>query len=140
MAEGGIDQDQLDRLFTSALEAGIARIEKDGHFFPLVFELRANGIIHNVAVLDLAPINSSEGVLDRLADLLRPRAEQGKIKAAAIVQHSTQEHRFLVQLRAPNYSHDIAVPFDVAHEGLIKRRRRVSLGEFVAEPAENAIF
>ena len=140
MAEGGIDQDQLDRLFTAALEAGIARIEKDGHFFPLVFELRANGIIHNVAVLDLAPINSSEGVLDRLADLLRPRAEEGKIKAAAIVQHCAQEHRFLVQLRAPNYSNNIDVPFDVAQEGLIKRRRRVSLGEFASVPAENAIF
>ena len=51
MAEG-IDQARLDALFTAALEAAIARIEKDGTFFPLVFELRANGAIQNVAVLE----------------------------------------------------------------------------------------
>ena len=44
---GGIDQTRLDALFTAALEAAIARIEKDGTFFPLVFELRANGVIQN---------------------------------------------------------------------------------------------
>ncbi|MXO96491.1 hypothetical protein GRI34_08705 [Erythrobacter aquimaris] len=140
MGDGGIDQGQLDRLFTSALEAAVARIEKDGHFFPLVFELRANGIIHNLAVLDLAPINGSEGVRERLAELLRPRAESGKIHAVAIVLHRPSEKAFCVQMRASNYSRDIEVPFSIGVEGLIRRRRRVTLGDFTAEQATNAIF
>ena len=76
MAEG-IDQARLDALFTAALEAAIARIEKDGTFFPLVFELRANGAIQNVAVLEIGAIEGAQGVLDRLADVIRPRAADG---------------------------------------------------------------
>ena len=137
---GGIDQGQLDQLFTAALEAGIARIEKDGHFFPLVFELRSNGVIHNVAVLDAAPISGSEGGLGRLSDLLRSRAQDGLIRAAAIVRHCTETARLFVQLRAPNYSQDVEVPFALSSEGLIRRRRRLSLGECTSSPAENTIF
>ena len=140
MGDGGIDQGQLDRLFTSALEAAVARIEKDGHFFPLIFELRASGIIHNLAVLDLAPIDGKEGVQDRLAALLRPRAESGLIHAAAIITHRASDKSFCVQMRASNYSQDIEVPFSVGVEGLIKRRRRVTLGDFSAKEAANAIF
>ena len=47
-----ISQDQLGRFFTAALEAAIGRIEKDGHFHPLVFELRANGSLQAAAVLE----------------------------------------------------------------------------------------
>lgn len=140
MAGRDIHQGQLDRLFTAALEAGIARIEKDGHFYPLVFELRANGVIQNVAVLDLASVNGAESVMDRLAELLRPRAEEGTILAAAIIQHRAAENSFQLQLRAPNYSQDVTIPFEIAREGVIRRRRRVSLGEFAAVPADNAIF
>jgi hypothetical protein len=140
LGEGGIDQGQLDRLFTSALEAAVARIEKDGHFFPLIFELRASGVIHNLAVLDLAPINGKEEVQDRLATLLRPRAESGKIHAAAIITHRPDEKTFCVQMRASNYSQNIEVPFKIGIEGLIKRRRRVTLGDFSASEAANAIF
>ena len=60
---GGIDQTRLDALFTAALEAAIARIEKDGTFFPLVFELRANGVIQNVAVLDTGATEGARGEL-----------------------------------------------------------------------------
>ena len=79
----GIDQAQLDALFTAALEAGIARIEKDGTFFPLLFELRANGAIQNVAVLETGAIDGAQTVLDRFAELLKPRAREGTIQAAA---------------------------------------------------------
>ena len=140
MDRGAIDQGQLDQLFTASLEAAMARIEKDGHFFPLVFELRANGVIHNLAVLELAPINTNAGVLDRLAELLKSRADVGKIKAAAIVINRAEDQSFMVHVRAPNYSKDVAIPFEITYKGMIRRRRRVSLGEFAASEAPNAIF
>ena len=71
---GGITQDALDRLFTAALEAAVARMEKDGHFFPLVFEMRANGMIHNMAMLETAPVDGSADVLERRAAGLHARA------------------------------------------------------------------
>ena len=80
----GIDQTRLDALFTAALEAAIARIEKDGTFFPLVFELRANGVIQNVAVLDTGATEGAQKVIDRLVQVLRPRAAGQTIQAAAI--------------------------------------------------------
>lgn len=137
---GGIDQVQLDALFTVALEAGIARIEKDGTFFPLLFELRANGAIQNVAVLETAAIDGAQSVLDRFAELLRMRAEEGTIQAVAIVQHHAMQGAMEVRLRAANYSSDVDVPFNLARGGLLKRKRILTLGEFDVRAAENDIF
>ena len=139
MTGRGIEQGQLDNLFTAAIEAAVGRIEKDGHFFPLVFELRANGTIQNVAVLETGTIEGAEDVLKRLADLLRSRADEGTIKAAAIV-HRSGDSMLEARLRAPNFSADIDVPFTVEAWGLIRRKRRVELGEFTPRPVANDIF
>ncbi len=140
MASGRtISQDQLDRLFTIALEAAIGRIEKDGHFHPLVFELRANGTIHAVAVLETGAGDDQRGPVDRLIDLLKPRARDGTILAAAIVRLREGELAE-VRLRARNYSADIDVPFALDTSGLVKRKRRLALGEFAAREVPNELF
>lgn len=139
MAGGGIEQGQLDNLFTAAIEAAVGRIEKDGHFFPLVFELRANNTIQHVAVLETEAIEGADDVLRRLAELLRSRAGEGTIKAAAIV-HRSGDGMIAARVRASNFSADIDVPFTLEETGLIRRRRRVELGEFAARPVANDIF
>ncbi len=136
----GLDQAQLDALFTAALEAGIARIEKDGTFFPLLFELRANGAIQNVAVLETGAIDGAQTVLDRFAELLKPRAREGTIRAAAIVLHHATRDMMEVRLRATNYASDVQVPFAIARGGLFARKRKLTLGEFTLRAAENEIF
>ena len=138
--EGRIDQTRLDALFTAALEAAIGRIEKDGTFFPLLFELRANDSIQNVAVLETSTIDGSQSVLDRLAELLRSRAADGTIKAAAIVLHMAGSKALEVRLRAANHASNVAVPFDIASTGLLKRKRKLTLGEFTASEVENEVF
>ena len=137
---GGITQDALDRLFTAALEAAVARMEKDGHFFPLVFEMRANGTIHNMAMLETAPVDGSADVLERLAAMLRSRANEGTIVASAIVLQGGDDRRMSVRLRAPNYAKDIAVPFEIERKGFVKQRRRVSLGEISGDTVANDVF
>lgn len=137
---GGITQDALDRLFTAALEAAVARMEKDGHFFPLVFEMRANGMIHNMAMLETAPVDGTADVLERLAAMLRSRANEGTIVASAIVLQGGGDRRMSVRLRAPDYAKDIAVPFDIERKGFVKRRRRLSLGEISGDTAANDVF
>ncbi|QZD93610.1 hypothetical protein K3162_06300 [Qipengyuania xiapuensis] len=135
-----ISQDQLDALFTAALEAAIGRIEKDGHFHPLVFELRDSGAIQAVAVLETGAIDGRRDVIDRLFEILRPRVSEGVVQAFAISLDRHHEGQMTVMLRAPNYAADIFVPFSEAGEGFLKRKRRVSLGEFSAKEAANEIF
>jgi hypothetical protein len=137
---GGIDQDQLDALFTAALEAGIARIEKDGTFFPLLFELRVTGSIQNVAVLESGPIDGRQTVLDRFAEVLRSRIAEGLVAAAAIVVHRHAEDMVEVQLRAANYSANVFAPYGLATSGFLARKRQLSLGAFVVRPARNEVF
>ncbi len=137
---GGIDQAQLDALFTAALEAAIARIEKDGSFFPLLFELRANGAIQNVALLETGPIDGAQTVLDRFATVLKERAAEGAIRAAAIVQLRPGQREVEVRLRARNYANDVIVPFELTREGLLKQKRKLTLGDFSLRAAENEIF
>jgi len=137
---GGIDQTRLDALFTAALEAAIARIEKDGTFFPLVFELRANGVIQNVAVLDTGATEGAQKVIDRLVQVLRPRAAGQTIQAAAIVLFRSAEPAIEVRLRAANYSRDVTAPFTLATSGVFRRRRKLTLGEFTTREAANELF
>ena len=134
-----ISQDQLDRLFTAALEAAIGRIEKDGHFHPLVFELRANGSIQAVAVLETGAVDNAKGPIDRLVALLKPRAEDGTIDAAAIVR-LREEGVAEVRLRSRNYSANIDALFTVETSGFVKRKRRLELGEFASRDVPNDIF
>ncbi|WP_435199224.1 hypothetical protein [Qipengyuania sp. 902] len=136
----GITQDALDRLFTAALEAAVARMEKDGHFFPLVFEMRANGMIHNVAMLETAPVDGSADVLGRLTAMLRTRADEGTIVASAIVLQGGDDQRMSVRLRAQNYAKNIFVPFEIERKGFVKRRRRVSLGDISGDTVPNDVF
>lgn len=135
-----LTQDQLDRLFTAALEAAIGRVEKDGYFYPLIFELRANGTIQAVAVLETGAVDNSSEPIDRLVALLRSRARESTIIAAAIAILGTGADNVELRLRAANYSADIHVPFSVETTGLVKRKRKLMLGEFDARPAINDIF
>ncbi len=134
----GIDQDQLDRLFTAALETAIARIEKDGSFFPLVFELRATGEIQAVAVLEKDGADSIDGVVASFARLLSARSREGIVRASAIAVYA--QDAITVRLRAPNYSADIAAPYTLKTSGMIKRRRELELGEIGAKSAPNDVF
>ena len=134
-----ISQDQLDRLFTAALEAAIGRIEKDGHFHPLVFELRANGLIQAVAVLETGAVDNAKGPIERLVALLTPRAEDGTIDAAAIVR-LREEGVAEVRLRSRNYSANVDALYEVETSGFVKRKRRVQLGEFASRAVPNDIF
>ncbi len=133
-----IDQDQLDRLFTAALETAIARVEKDGHFAPLLFELRDSGAIQAVAVLDKASHDSEEAVVEGFAEILRPRAAQGTIHAVAIALH--RKDAIEVRLRAPNYAADVTAGYETETSGLLRRTRKLTLGEISAEPASDTIF
>ena len=134
-----ISQDQLDALFTAALEAAIGRLEKDGHFHPLVFELRANGLVQAVAVLETGAVDNAKGPIDRLVALLKPRAEDGTIDAAAIVR-LREEGVAEVRLRSRNYSANIDALYTVETSGFVKRKRRLELGEFASRDVPNDIF
>lgn len=134
----GIDQDQLDRLFTAAIEAAIARVEKDGHFAPLLFELRGSGAIQAVAVLDKASHDSEQAMLDGFEAILRPRAAEGTIEALAIALH--RPGAVEVRLRAANYAADVTAPYEVESSGLLRKTRRLRLGEIGARPATDTIF
>lgn len=134
-----ISQDQLDRLFTAALEAAIGRIEKDGYFHPLVFELRANGSIQAVAVLETGKVDNAKDPVERLATLLRSRARDGTIDAAAVAC-LREEGRVEVRLRACSYSVDIDALFTVGISGLVKRKRRLELSEILSRDVPNDIF
>ena len=133
-----IGQDELDRLFTAALEAAVARLEKDGHFFPLMFELRSDGTIQAVAMLETGAVAGD--AVGRMFDLLRQRATEGVIRGAAIACHHAGSDQVEVRVRAPNYASDIFVPFSIETHGLIRRRRELTLGAFEAHPADNAVF
>ena len=135
-----ITQEQLDQLFTAALEAAIGRIEKDGHFHPLVFELRDNGAIQNVAVLETGPIDGQRDVIDRLFDILRQRVATGLVQGCAIALDRHEDAQIAVLLRAPNYSANISVPYTEEGKGFLKLKRRLSLGEFVTREMPNELF
>lgn len=140
MTGRAIRQDQLDQLFTAALEAAVGRMEKDGHFHPLVFELRDNGAIHNVAVLDTGTIDGRRDIIDRLFAILRPRVVEGIVQACAIALDRHDDAEMAVLLRAPNYSANIAVPYTEEGKGFLKLKRRLSLGEFAAREVANELF
>lgn len=133
-----IDQDQLDRLFTAALEAAIGRVEMDGHFAPLLFELRDGGLVQAVAVLDKASHDSEEAVIEGFEEILRPRAADGTIRALAIALH--RKDAIEVRLRAPNYAADLTAAYDVETSGLLRRTRKLALGEIGSAPANDTIF
>ncbi|MEZ5681593.1 MAG: hypothetical protein R3E14_09890 [Erythrobacter sp.] len=134
----GIGQNELDRLFTAALEAAVARLEKDGHFFPLMFELRRDGTIQAVAMLETGEVEGD--AISRMFDVLRQRADEDLIRAAAIASHVTDAARVEVRLRAPNYASDIAVPFAMETTGFFRRRRKLALGEFELRDVVNEVF
>ncbi len=138
--DANISQNALDRLFSAALEAAVARIEKDGHFHPLLFEQRADGTIQNVAVLETGSIDGAQSVIDRLVDLLRNRGKDGTIRAAAIVIDRHEDNAVEVRLRARNYSADIRAPYGIETRGLIRRRRELTLGEFSVQTVANDVF
>ncbi|WP_369026831.1 hypothetical protein [Qipengyuania sp. RANM35] len=135
---GGIGQGELDRLFSAALEAAVARLEKDGHFFPLIFELRTDGTIQAIAMLETGTVEGDAVI--RMFDVLRQRGEEGLIRGAAIACHESGGSEVEVHLRAPNYASNIIVPFTVTTRGFFRRKRELTLGEFSARQAQNEVF
>ncbi len=140
MEATGIDRDRLERLRDAAMEAATARIEKDGHFQPLLFELRANGSIHHVAVLDTISSIGRDKVIDRLVELMRERARQGTVLAAAIAIHLADESAIEIRLRAPNHASNCVVTLDVRSSGYLRKRRHVSVIGASANSVENDVF
>lgn len=133
-----ITQHELDRLFTAALETAIALIGKQGEFFPVLFELRADRTIHTLAVLDRA---APDDPVAGYHAVLRPRAVDGTIIASAIAEEIAGEPRTIrIRLRAANFSNDILVPFELTSTGLLKRGRKVIPGDFTQQAAENEVF
>lgn len=137
---GGIDQGQLDRLYTSALEAAVALLEKRGRFLPLLFELRHAGEVQAVAVLERENRDGAQSVFERFAEILRPRAEAGIIRASAIVVHRPERQAVELRIRAPNYAANIFAPYAIETMGVLRRARKLSLGEPRAESAPNEVF
>lgn len=136
----GIDRATLDRLYSVAMEAAIARIEKDGTFQPLLFEVRPGGAVQAVAVLDPGSIAGHDAVLDRLCELLRQRAVEAAILGAAIAIHHREERRIEIRLRAPGHAADIATPYGLVTRGLLRRQRRVTMGRPRWRHVGNEIF
>ncbi|MGI8943735.1 MAG: hypothetical protein ACR2FJ_05785 [Qipengyuania sp.] len=137
---GGISQNQLDALFTAALEAGVALIEKSGFFLPLLFELRSSGEIQAVAMLDKEASDEQDEELARLARVLATRASQGLIQAVAIAVNRPADFAIELRMRAPDYAANILAPYRIETSGLMKRKRRLVLDSFAGEPARNEIF
>ena len=139
MGAGG-DRSDLNRLYRVSCDAAIGRIEKDGHFQPLVFELRESGAVQHVAVLDMGATNGTQSVLQRLLDLLRPRIAAGTTRAVAIVRLSRDDRTIETRLRAARYSADIIAPYGVSKSGVLRRKRIVTLGEATECPVPNDMF
>jgi len=136
----GLTQDELDRLFTAALETAIALIEKRGDFFPVLFEIRPDRTIQTVAVLDRGVVADP---LASFHEALRPRAKSGAILASAIASQrkgTGGEREICVSIRSPNYAQDILTGYRLEISGFLKRKRKVELKETVATPVPNEIF
>jgi hypothetical protein len=136
----GIDQDELDRLFTAALETAIALIEKQGDFFPVLFEMRPDRTIQTVAVLDRGAVADP---LASIHEALRPRAQSGAILASAIASQRKGpggELKVCVSIRSPNYAQDVLTGYRLETSGFLKRKRKVELSETIARPVQNEIF
>ena len=91
----------------------------------------------------LAEVRLDKGaqkVIDRLVQVLRPRAAGQTIKAAAMVLFRSAEPAIEVRLRSANYSRDVTAPFTLATSGLFRRRRKLTLGEFTTREAANELF
>lgn len=138
---GGITQDELDRLFTAALETALALLAQRDEFFPALFELRADRSIQTVAVLDK---DASGDPVDAYGAVLRPRAAEGTILASAIASVerdlAAKGGTIRVRLRAANYASDMLARYTIATSGVMRRERKVELGPIAAEPAVNDVF
>lgn len=144
----GIDQDQLDRLFTAALETAIALIEKNGEFFPILFELRPEGAIQAVAVLERSDRPGSQEVIDSFVEILRPRARAGELLASAIgldtrlkaTEERSAGDAVCVRIRAAGYARDVFAPYTITKSGFLGRKRSIELGEIFATEAANEVL
>lgn len=136
----GVDRSRLDALVAAALQTAVARIEKDGAFFPLVFELRPTGVIHNVAVLESAALDGRQTVVDRLIDLLRQRAADRTIRGAAIALHRPDRPAIEIQLRAQGEARDYIVPYTIARAGWLRQKRQLALHPAEHREGANQIF
>lgn len=139
----GITQNELDRLFTAALETAIALLEKQGDFFPVVFEMRRDRTIHTVAVLDRTNRSTTQDLMDGFHQALRPRAADGTIVASAIASDRkgwTGEEAICVALRAANYASDVHVAYRIDTSGILRKTREVELAGTRAVLAVNEVF
>ncbi len=143
-----VSKDDLDLLFSTALETSSALLERHGEFFPLLFELRAPGVVKSVAVLDRTDRPSSQTLIESYHDILRPRAETGQIIGTAIAANvrskkggeEVEGDAVQVQIRSEGYARDIFAPYTLETSGLLRKRRKLTLGDVYASDAENEIF
>ena len=130
----------IERLIVAALEAAAGRLEKDGHFHPLVFELRSGGAIQSVAVLETASTRPDQDPIDHLVEVLRPRAAQGIIDALAIAWPDRAQRCIRLRVRARGLAQDVVVPFTMRAAGFMRHKRRVVLQRARTSSAANEVF
>ncbi|MXO86471.1 hypothetical protein GRI38_10585 [Altererythrobacter aurantiacus] len=140
--------DRLNRLYEAAIEAATALLEKNGSFFPILFEMRPPGTITSVAVLDMRQTRPGADVVENYVELMRERAAAGMISASAIVVDlasaisggSTPVAAISVRLRALEHALDITVPYRMERSGIIKRKRIVALDTPRSQAVEIDVF
>ncbi len=141
-------QDQLDDLYSACLDMAAALLEKNGEFYPIAFELTADGQIAAVAVMEEGENPPSQQVIDSLLYVLRERAASGAIAASAMavdirVRRNPDDvptDAVQVRLRAADYARDVIAPYTIATSGLLRKKRKLHLDTPYAKAAENEIF
>ena len=141
-------QDQLDELYSACLDMAAALLEKNGEFFPIAFELAADGQIRGIAVMEEDEQPPSQQVIDSLLYVLRERAASGAIMAAAMAvdirvrqdPEAVPRDAVQVRLRAADYARDVISPYTIATSGLFRKTRKLHLDTSYAQAAENDVF
>ncbi len=143
-----LSKDDLDLLFSTALETSTALLERHGAFFPLLFEMRKPGVVKSVAVLDRTDRPNSQTLIESYGEILRPRAASGQIIGTAIAADLRGNGQgdepagdaIKVEVRARGHALDMFAPYSLETSGMLRKRRKLMLGEVYAAAAENEIF
>ncbi|NVD46099.1 hypothetical protein [Qipengyuania atrilutea] len=143
-----VAREKLDQLYSAALEAAAALLEKNGEFFPILFELRPGGEITSVAVLDMRERPPSQDLIDNYVELMRGRATAGQIAGCAIALDSSfrvsagdpKRDAVQVRVRAQGFARNVLVPYVLKTTGIFRKKRQLTLDEPRAEAAVNDVF
>ena len=143
-----VPREKLDLLYSAALEAAGALLEKNGEFFPILFELRPGGEITSVAVLDMRERPPSQDLIDNYVELMRGRASAGQIMGCAIALDTSfratagepKRDAVQVQVRAQGFARNILVPYVLTSSGFLRKKRQLTIEEPRAQAAANDVF